>query len=50
MKGYEWELLGNYGYGWDILTTEETKAGILQQLATYRREEGALYKVRRVKA
>jgi hypothetical protein len=32
---YEWQLLGNYGYGWDILTTETTRAGINARLKEY---------------
>lgn len=25
MQNYEYEVQGNYGYGWDLLTTENTK-------------------------
>ena len=24
MQNYEYEVQGNYGYGWDLLTTENT--------------------------
>ena len=30
MKLYEWELLGNYGSGWDLLTTADSRREILQ--------------------
>ena len=35
----EWELQGNYGYGWDMLTTEETKQDAMKQLKCYRENE-----------
>lgn len=30
VKLYEWELLGNYGSGWDLLTTADSRSEILQ--------------------
>ena len=51
IKGYEWELLGNYGYGWDVLTTYESLKEAREGERTYRLNElGAIYKVIRVKA
>jgi hypothetical protein len=35
----EYEVQGNYGYGWDMVTTEESKAEALQQLKVYRLNE-----------
>jgi hypothetical protein len=51
MTAYEYELQGNYGYGWDILTTEETLKAARGQERTYRANEGAgvLYKIVRVR-
>jgi hypothetical protein len=48
---YEYELKGNYGYGWDILTTEETLKAAREQERTYRANEGGgvIYKIVRVK-
>lgn len=48
---YEYELQGNYGYGWDILTTEETLKGAREQERTYRANEGGgvIYKIVRVR-
>lgn len=36
---YEYELQGNYGYGWDVLTTEATRSEALDQLRTYAENE-----------
>ena len=45
---YEWVLLGNYGYGWDELTAEESREAILEQLRTYQaNERGAIYKIKK---
>jgi hypothetical protein len=51
MSGYEWELRGNYGYGWDVLTTESTLKSAREQERTYRANDsaGVAYKVVRVK-
>ena len=51
MIGYEWELQGNYGYGWDILITESTLKGAREQERTYRANDsaGVIYKIVRVK-
>lgn len=35
----EWELQGNYGYGWDYLLTEDTRAEAIKQLRCYRENE-----------
>ena len=47
---YEYEIQGNYGYGWDLLTTEETRTEALAQLATYRANEKIPLRIKRVKA
>ena len=50
-RGYEFELHGNYGYGWDHLTTESTRSEILNRKKEYEaNEKGASYKIKRVKA
>jgi hypothetical protein len=52
MSKYEFELQGNYGYGWDVLTTEETLKGARAQERTYLANEGGgvIYKIVRVRA
>jgi len=47
---YEYEIQGNYGYGWDLLTTEETKAEALTQLKTYQENEKIPLRIKKVKA
>lgn len=32
----EWEIQSNFGYGWDLETTEETLSAARAQLRTYR--------------
>jgi len=49
MNTYEYEIQGNYGYGWDLLTTEEDRAAALVQLATYRANESVPLRIKRVK-
>jgi hypothetical protein len=39
VKLYEWELLGNYGSGWDLLTTADSRSEILQLEKDYRLNE-----------
>ena len=47
---YEYELQGNYGYGWDTLTTESTRKDITMRLSEYRaNERGVMLRVKRVK-
>ena len=33
----EWQLLGNYGYGFEVLTTEENRKGIKERLKEYKK-------------
>ena len=33
---YEWEILGNYGYGWDVVFTATTEPEGLSILRDYR--------------
>lgn len=39
MKRYEYEIQGNYGYGYECVTTEETKKEALARLKEYRENE-----------
>ena len=49
--GYEWQLLGNYGSGWDLLTTASTRKELAQLERDYRvNEPGVPLKSRRVRA
>jgi hypothetical protein len=41
----EYELQGNYGQGWECLTTEDTRADIRARLREYRENEGGDYRV-----
>ena len=50
MSAYEYEIQGNYGYGWDVLTTEETIGEANAQLATYRANERVPLRIKRIKA
>lgn len=36
---YEWEIQGDYGQGWETVTTESYWLDAKAQLATYRAEE-----------
>jgi len=48
--GYEWQLLGNYGNGWDLLTTANTKREISQYERDYRLNEPSVpFKIKRVR-
>jgi hypothetical protein len=47
---YEYEIQGNYGHGWDTLTTEETRALALDQLKVYRENERIPLRMKRVNA
>lgn len=49
MKGYEYEIQGNYGYGWDLLTTEDTIQGARVQLRTYQANESIPLRIKRVR-
>ena len=35
----EWEIQGNYGHGWEMVTTEETYRQAREQLKCYRENE-----------
>lgn len=48
--GYEYQLLGNYGGGWDLLTTGESRREISQLERDYRlNEPGLPLKIKRVR-
>jgi hypothetical protein len=34
-----WEVQGNYGYGWEMVTTEESRSDAKKQLACYDENE-----------
>jgi hypothetical protein len=51
MTDYEFEIQGNYGQGWEMVTTETTRPEANEQLACYRENEpGTPFRVKRVKA
>lgn len=35
----EFDIEGNYGYGWDVVTCEETRKAAREQLRCYRENE-----------
>jgi hypothetical protein len=41
----EWELQGNYGHGWECLTTEESRAAARAQKKCYEENEGGNYRI-----
>ena len=49
MTTYEYEIQGDYGYGWDLLTTEATLSEAKAQLATYRANERVPLRIKKVK-
>jgi hypothetical protein len=40
-----WVLKGNYGYGYEDLTAEESRTEIRKRLKEYRENEGGNYKI-----
>jgi hypothetical protein len=47
---YEYEIQGDYGYGWDLLTTEDTIQEARAQMKTYRANEFIPLRIKRVRA
>ena len=45
----EWEVQGNYGHGWEMLTTESSRAEALEQMRVYDENEPYPHRVRRVR-
>ncbi len=41
----EWEIQGNYGHGWECVTTEETWKDAKAQVKCYRANESAPFRV-----
>jgi hypothetical protein len=41
----EFELQGEYGQGWELITTEKTRKAARNQLKEYRENEGGLYRI-----
>ena len=47
---YEYEVQGNYGFGWERLTTEENRADAERQLHCYNENEpGTAHRIRRIR-
>lgn len=45
-----YEIQGDYGHGWEMVTTESTKAEALERLREYRANEpGTPFRMKRVK-
>lgn len=40
-----WDIMGNYGYGWDCECSEYTKKEAVQRLKEYRENGGGVYKL-----
>lgn len=40
-----WDIMGNYGYGWDVECSEYTRAEAKQTLQEYRRNGTGAYKL-----
>lgn len=50
MIEYEFDILGNYGYGWEVVTCEATREEALQRLKEYNENEPQYaHKIKRVK-
>ena len=46
----EWEVQGNYGYGWEMVTTENTRKEARAQLKCYRENEsGTAHRIKMVR-
>ncbi len=47
----EFTLQGNYGQGWEDITSDSTRKGIRESLKDYQKNEGGMYRIikRRVK-
>ena len=43
----EWQIWGNYGYGWDEECSESTRKEALQRLREYRENGGGQYQLRK---
>ena len=39
MKGIEYDIEGNYGYGWELVTCEDTLSEAKQRVEEYRDNE-----------
>lgn len=50
MAEYEFDIEGDYGCGWELVTCEETRADALEMVRCYRENEpGRPFRIRRVK-
>lgn len=43
----EWQVWGNYGYGWDEECSESTRSEGLQRLREYRENGNGVYELRK---
>lgn len=51
MTAYEYEVQGNYGQGWECVTTEDTMTAARDQLRDYRENEPQYpHRIKRVRA
>lgn len=39
------DVEGNYGHGWEVLTSEETRKAAREQVKCYRENEGGQYRI-----
>jgi hypothetical protein len=49
VKRYEYEIQGDYGHGWELLTTEDTIDEAMLQLESYRANETIPFRIKRVR-
>jgi hypothetical protein len=45
----EWEIQGNYGHGWEMVTTEETRKAATVQLRCYNLNESAPHRIKKIR-
>ena len=45
----EYEIQGNYGYGWETVTTEETFRAAKEQVKCYRDNEPGSHRIKMVR-
>jgi hypothetical protein len=45
---FEYELYGNYGYGWDYILTEYSREEINERKKEYQENEGIPLKIKRI--
>lgn len=45
----EWQLISNYGYGWEVELTEESKKEIYQRLKEYKENTNGIFKIKKMR-